>query len=51
MDVLAEDLKQPGVTVGQIAEKHNVSKARLEAVKKLKMVEAEFVRQVSLGTA
>ncbi|BEJ11203.1 hypothetical protein CspHIS471_0106250 [Cutaneotrichosporon sp. HIS471] len=45
MDVLSEDLLQPGATVGQVAEKHNVSKARLEAVKKLKMVEAEFVRQ------
>lgn len=49
MDALSEDLRQPGATVGQVAEKHNVSKARLEAVKKLKMVEAEFARQVSLG--
>ncbi|GMK54394.1 hypothetical protein CspeluHIS016_0109800 [Cutaneotrichosporon spelunceum] len=45
MDVLSADLKLAGATVGQVAEKHNVSKARLEAVKKLKMVEAEFVRQ------
>jgi hypothetical protein len=49
MDVLAQDLQ--GSTVGQVAEKHNVSKARLEAVKKLKMVESEFVRQVSWARA
>lgn len=46
MDILAQELKAGKQTVGQIAEKHNVSKARLEAIRKLKMVESEFVRQV-----
>lgn len=48
MDILAEELKKPGQTVGQISQAHNVSKARLEAIRKLKMVESEYVRQVSL---
>lgn len=48
MDILAADLTKDGQTVGQVAQKHNVSKARLEGVRKLKMVESEFIRQVCL---
>jgi hypothetical protein len=36
-----------GIKAGQLAEQHNVSKARIEAVNKLKQVEDAFKRQVS----
>ena len=35
-------------TTGQISEQYNVSKARIEAIRKLKLVEEEFKRQVSI---
>jgi hypothetical protein len=36
-------------TVGQLAEQYNISKARIEAIRKLKLVEDEFRRQVSFS--
>ena len=45
-NVLYERLRA-GSTPAQLSHRYNISKARIEAVKKLKDVEREFTRQVS----
>lgn len=45
--LLHADVVKGTKTVGQLAEQYNVSKARIEAIRKLKAVEREFQRQVS----
>jgi hypothetical protein len=44
--LLHADVVKGTKTVGQLAEQYNVSKARIEAIRKLKAVEKEFRRQV-----
>jgi hypothetical protein len=46
-NILYAELSRGNKTVGQLAEQFSVSKARIEAVRKLKEVEREFKRQVS----
>jgi DNA transposition AAA+ family ATPase len=46
-DKLYRDLTAGQKTVGALANDYSVSKARIEAVRKLKEVEAEMKRQVS----
>lgn len=46
-DVLYTEMRRGTKTLGEIATEHNVSKARLSAIKKLKEVEEELKRQVS----
>lgn len=48
MNVLSAELRAGKRTIGQISQAHNVSKHRLDAIRKLKEVEDEFVRQVSV---
>ncbi|KAL7424097.1 hypothetical protein Q5752_001682 [Cryptotrichosporon argae] len=45
MDALDADLRKAGATTGDVAQRWNVSKARLRAVRRLKEVEREFARQ------
>lgn len=45
---LLYDKLRSGSTVAQLSHRYNVSKARIEAIRKLKDVELEFKRQVSL---
>ena len=44
-DILIADVRTGKRTIGQIAQQYNVSKARIEAIRKLKAVEDEFRRQ------
>jgi hypothetical protein len=46
-NVLYDKLRS-GSTVSQLSHRYNVSKARIEAIRKLKDVEQEFKRQVSI---
>lgn len=45
---LYSEMRKGTKTIGEISAEYNVSKARLEAIKKLKEIEEEFKRQVSL---
>ena len=45
-DVVYAEMRRGAKTLGEIAAEHNVSKARLSAIKKLKDVEQELKRQV-----
>lgn len=47
MTQIDQELRSGEKTIGQIATQFSVSKARIEAIAKLKEVEAEFRRQVS----
>lgn len=47
MTQIDQELRSGQKTIGQIATQFSVSKARIEAIAKLKEVEAEFRRQVS----
>lgn len=51
MSEIDQELRSGKKTVGQIATQFSVSKARIEAIRKLKEVEAEFKRQVSCKSA
>ncbi|RXK35672.1 hypothetical protein M231_07045 [Tremella mesenterica] len=44
-DSIHAELRTGAKTVGQIADRFNVSKARIEAIRKLKGVEEEYIRQ------
>ncbi|KAK4683949.1 hypothetical protein P7C73_g6259, partial [Tremellales sp. Uapishka_1] len=44
-DVIYAATKRQDKTIGQLAESYNVSKARIQAITKLKQVEAEYRRQ------
>jgi len=46
MSQLSKEMRAGKRTIGQISQAHNVSKHRLDAIRKLKEVEDEFVRQV-----
>lgn len=46
-DLIWAELRSGERTVGQLSVKYGVSRARIEAIRKLKEVEAEFRRQVS----
>ena len=46
-DQINRDLLRWDQDLGSLSEKYGVSKARIHAIRKLKEVEAEFVRQVS----
>jgi hypothetical protein len=49
MNVLSSELRAGKRTIGQISQAYNVSKHRLDAIRKLKAVEDEFIRQVSFA--
>lgn len=43
---LYSEIRKGAKTIGEISAEYNVSKARLEGIKKLKEIEQEFKRQV-----